>query len=53
MPLNLADENGHFTGDFFKNFDGRFETLNLHGFLIVLTFCNAFDLNNQKILWPP
>ena len=39
--------------DFFKNFDGRFETLNLHGFLIFLAFCNAFDLNNQKILWLP
>ena len=39
--------------DFFKNFDGRFQTLNLHGFLIFLAFCNAFDLNNQKILWLP
>ena len=39
--------------DFFKNFDGRFETLNLHGFLIFLTFCNAFNLNNQKMLWLP
>ena len=43
MPLYLADENGHFTKGFFKNFDGRFETLNPHGFLI---FFNSFDLNN-------
>ena len=39
--------------DFFKNFDGRFETLNLCGFLIFLAFCNAFNLNNQKMLWLP
>ena len=39
--------------DFSKNFDRRFQTLNLHGFLIFLTFCNAFDPNNQKILCLP
>ena len=31
----------------------RFQTLNLHGFLIFLTVCNAFDLNDQKILCLP
>ena len=27
--------------------------LNLHGFLIFFSFCNAFDLNNQKMLCLP